>query len=173
MLLRVIDVGTEEARRLCGITRGTYNTWLHNDTFVELYRKRADLAVEYKQEALRLLRRDNQLEAVLLEETIISKMKEEIKSGEYDLIRTNLAREVYSKLINDLDYQPQVANLTWEQRIQNILMTKDSPQITEGETVDGTVISETDNKQTKELTEGNTVQEGEQGSSQAQEENQT
>ena len=94
LLFRIIDVTPEEARKLCGINRGTYNSWLQVPDFIEIHRRRDELSATYKQEALQLLRRDNQLQAVLLEEKIIEKMKGEIESGEYDLIRSNLAREV-------------------------------------------------------------------------------
>lgn len=141
ILLRIIDVETEAARQLCGITKGTYNTWLQNSAFVELYRRRAELAAEYKQEALQLMRRDNQLQAVLLEEKIIRKMREEIELGVYELIRTNLAREVYSRLLSDLDVQPQVQSLTWEQRIGQLFMHQEPPRVEGGEVVNGEVIN--------------------------------
>lgn len=171
ILLRIIDVGTEEARKLCGITKGTYNTWLHNEAFVELYRRRAELAVEYRLEALQMMRRDNQLQAVLLEEKIINKMKDEIESGNYDLIRSNLAREVYSKLIADLDYQPQSLSLTWEQKIA-LLNKPDTPQIEGGTVVNAEVISETVSEPKAEHTESQPPSEGEQTPDEAKKETQ-
>lgn len=158
LLLRIIDVGTEAARQLCGITRGTYNTWCQNDAFVQLYRRRDELSAEYKQEALQLLRRSNQLQAVLLEEKVISKISDEIESGNYDLLKTNLAREVYSKLIADLDYQPKAIGLTWQQRIQNITQEGEHPQIAEGEIIDGS-FRETDSKQKDESAESQPITE--------------
>lgn len=169
ILLRIIDVGTEAARQLCGITKGTYNTWLQNESFVEVHRRRAELSVEYKQEALRLMRRDNQLQAVLLEEKIINKMKEEIESGEYNLIKSNLAREVYSKLINDLDYQPPNLSLTWEQRIQQLSTGQPPPQIEGGDVIDGE-FRETTGEQEAKHKESLPVSEGEQTGVQTQEE---
>jgi hypothetical protein len=71
-------------------------------------------------------------------------MKEEIDSGEYELVRTNLAREVYSRLLNDLDVQPQVKSLTWEQKIQNLIL----PQGEQGllsEVVEGEVVNVEEN----------------------------
>ena len=123
-LFRVADVDTDTARKICKIPKGTYNTWTSNPhcRFVELYRRRAELSGLYKQEAIQLLRRDNQLAAVILEEKIIQKMGVEIESGEYNLIRTNLARDVYTKLIGDLDYQLDIKSLTWEQRLQQLFV---------------------------------------------------
>lgn len=165
LLLRIIDVEPEQARKLCGITRGTYNAWLQVPAFVEVHRRRVALATEYRLEALQMLRRGNQLEAILLEEKIILKMKAEIESGEYDLIRSNLAREVYSKLIADLDYQPQNLSLSWEQRVQNLLTGQPAPQIEQGgEVIDGEVIPETASESQAEHTEGEPPPEGEQTS---------
>jgi len=139
LLLRVADVDAETARKLCHIPKGTYNSWLRNNDFVELHRQIPNWSVEYKQEAIQLLRRANQLSAVLLEENIIAKMQKEIETGDYNLIRTNLARTVYEKLISDLDYQPQAIALSWEQRLQQIFTNQ--PQI-EGSSIEGEVIRE-------------------------------
>jgi len=125
-LLRVADMDADTARNLVGVTKGTYNTWLTKQDFVEIYRRRDELSAEYKQEAIQLLRRDNQLEAVLLEGKIIQKMKAELETGEYSLIRSHIAREVYAKLISGLDATPQTQVLSWEQRIQQIF---NNPQV--------------------------------------------
>uniref|UniRef100_A0A6M3IE12 Uncharacterized protein n=1 Tax=viral metagenome TaxID=1070528 RepID=A0A6M3IE12_9ZZZZ len=144
-LLRVTGMAPEQARQIVGVTRGTHNTWLQNETFVELHRRIDEFTRDYRIEAIQLLRRDNQLEAVLLEGKIVQKMKEEIDSGDYNLIRSNLAREVYAKLITDLDFVPQVQNLTWEQRLQQIFirpgeeqmqLEQSSSDVVEGEIVD-------------------------------------
>lgn len=135
-LLRIVDMEVDTALTLCGVKRGTYNTWCQQDTFVALYRRREEFSGSYKQEAIQLLRRDNQLAAVLLESKILAKMKDEIASGELSLVKTNLAREVYSKLMSDLDIQPKVANLTWQQRIGQLNVGAEPSQITEGEAVD-------------------------------------
>jgi len=148
LLLRIVDMDTQTARQVVGITQGTYNTWLQNPEFVALYRRRDEFSGEYKQEAIQLLRRDNQLAAVLLESKLINKMKAEIESGEYELIRTNLAKEVYSKLISDLDVIPAVQIKSWQQRIGQ-LFVGDRPQITEGEVVDGEVIETTGSEETE------------------------
>ena len=86
-LLRVADVDTNMAKNLCHVKQGTYNSWVQNAEFVALYRQRDEFCALYKQEAIQMLRRDNQLEAVMLEGKILTKMKEELDSGEYNLIR--------------------------------------------------------------------------------------
>ena len=130
LLMRIADVEPEVARNLCGVPKGTYNTWTSdpNCKFVSLYRKRKEFAGLYKQEAIQMLRRDNQLAVVLLEEKIINKMREELETGEYILIRTNIARDVYSKLIGDLDLVPQSTVISWEQRLQNIFLPQQEVQ---------------------------------------------
>jgi len=165
LLLRIADVDTDTAMKLCGIRKGVYNNWLrkvHNtdNKFLELYGRRDELAHEFKQEAIQLLRRDNQLAAVLLEERILGRMKEEIESGEYSLLRTQLAREVYAKLIGDLDYQPQVQPVTWQQRVNQLFIQQPTPQ----EVIDGT-ITEGKSGFLTEHQESLTLQEGKQESS--------
>lgn len=127
-LLRIADLEAEHARQICGIKQGTYNTWLQHEDFVTLYRRRDEFANDYRQEAIQLLRRDNQLEAVLLEGKVLLKMKEELDTGDYNLIRTNLGREVYSKLISELDAVPKVPALSWEQRVGQLNQFLINPQ---------------------------------------------
>ena len=55
-------------------------------------------------------------------------MKEEIASGELSLVKTNLAKEVYSKLIADLDLKPKVPSLNWQQRIENVIIAPNKPK---------------------------------------------
>ena len=132
LLLRVADLDTKAALKLVGVARGTYNSWLQNSEFIDIYRRRDEFAGEHKQEAIQLLRRDNQLDAVLLEGRIIKEMKAELESKEYNLIRSHLAREVYSRLVSDLDIQPQT-QITWEQKVQNLFLSQqDAPRLEEG-----------------------------------------
>jgi len=155
-LLRMADMDTKTALKLCGVVRGTYNSWLQNSDFVELYRKRNEFPEEYKKEAVQLLRRDNQLEAVLLESKILTTMKKELDTGEYKLLKSHLAKEVYSKLMGELDAQPQSVVLSWEQKLQQII-NNPPKQIEEGEVINGEF--ETTDEQTKESQESQLIQE--------------
>lgn len=136
MLMRVAEVEPDVARKMCNVSQASYNSWLQrssNPAFVELYRRVDEFTVEYKTEAIQMLRRDNQLSAVMLEEQIINKMKEEVASGDYNLIRTNLARDVYTRLIGDLDFQPTSVSQTWDERIQGIFLPpKETSMLEEG-----------------------------------------
>lgn len=148
LLLRIVDIDVQPARALCGITQGTYNGWFQDSDFAALYRRRDEFSGECKQEAIQLLRRDNQLAAVLLESKLINKMKDEIDSGQYELIRTNLAKEVYSKLITDLDVVPVIQVKSWQQRISQLVIG-DRHQITEGGVIDAEVIEAAGGEQTE------------------------
>jgi len=136
ILMRVSGLDADLSMNLVGVAKGTYNSWFKNEEFATVYHQLPELIQNYRQEAVQLLRRNNQLEAVLLESKIISKLKEEIESGHYELSKTHLAREVYSKLMSDLDTVPQnVKVLSWSQRVQQIF-TKQPDQIEQGE-IDG------------------------------------
>ena len=119
VLMRIADVDVGTAMKLNKVTQGQYNTWMRcTDGVLPAISRRVDeLVSEHKQEAIQLLRRDNQLTAILLEEKILNKIGEELDSGEYVLVKTNLARDVYTKLVSDLDYKPTTPALTWNQRI--------------------------------------------------------
>lgn len=135
IIRRVSGLGATSTRELIGIAKGTYNTWFHNEVFASIHSQLPELSFKHRQEAVQLLRRDNQLEAVLLEGKMIAKMKEEIDSGEYFFVRTNLAREVYSKLISDLDKAPAgIQVLSWQQRIHQIFPQQSGQG---GEVIDG------------------------------------
>ena len=159
ILLRIIGTDVETARKLCQIPKGTYNSYFHQSNFVEVYQKIPELSVDYKQEAIQLLRRTTQLQAALLEEQIIEKMKAEIESGEYNLIKTLLARSVYDKIINSLDYEPKALSLSWEQKLQQIYTNQ--PQLG-GE--DGTEVIEATYSESPKHTQGRSLTQGEQES---------
>jgi hypothetical protein len=136
IIRRIAGLNPKACRELVGIQQGTYNTWFHNETFAVIHRQLPDLVHNHRSEAIQILRRNNQLEAVLLEGQIVQKMKEEVSNGELNLCRTNLAREVYSKLISDLDAVPAIQNLTWQQRVRQIFLNP-GQQPQGGEVIDG------------------------------------
>jgi hypothetical protein len=168
MLLRIADVDPDIARKLSNVPLGTYNSWLKDEKFVALYRRRDSLAAEFKVEAVNLLRRNNQLEAVLLEEKIVAKMKEEIDKGEYKLVRTHLAREVYSKLISELDVAPKSPGESWGVRIGNLIDARRQTLQIEGGEPHGYL--EADIIQETELEEGTIIPKDKQEVEQVEEE---
>lgn len=170
LLLRIIGMDVGSSRQLCSLTKGTYNSWLQNDAFVTIHRRIAEFAAEYQREALQLLRRNNQQKAVLLEEKMLAKIDEELESGNYDLIKTNLGKEVYSKLIADLDYQPKALSLTWEQRVAQLNTGTQPSQIEQGGEVINAEFIETTSKSENQRPESLPTEESIQTSEQAQEE---
>jgi len=158
MLLRIANVDTSTARGLCHIKLGTYNSWLGDPVFVAIYRRKDELSAEYKQEAIRMLRRENQLAAVLLEGRIIQRLKDEIDTGEFELMKTPLAKAVYDKLISELDVNPSVHVLTWQERLGQ-LGSGEVPRIEGGKSIEGEY-TETTDKQEEEPPEGELLQEG-------------
>lgn len=125
ILRRVAGINAKTSRELVGITKGTYNTWFHNETFTIVHSQLSVLEQEHKNEAVQILRRNNQLEAVLLEGEMVKRMREELDNHEYNFLRTNIAREVYSKLISDLDAAPPVKVLSWHQRVEQIFRPRE------------------------------------------------
>jgi len=168
---------TSTALKLTGVKQGTYNSWLQSQEFVAIYRQRDALNSEYKQEAIQILRRDNQLEAVLLEGKIIAEMKREIDEKDYNLIRSRLACDVYAKLITDLDVIPHTQLLTWEQRIGQITNIVNPPPVQISPVIEGEFKPieeeddkpETDNKQETEHTESELLTDSEQATEQTEE----
>lgn len=129
ILMRVAGIDTDIVMNIVGITRGTYNSWFKNENFALVYHELPTLIQDCRQEAVQMLRKQNQLEAVLLEGRIIMKLKEELDKGEYILAKTNLGREVYSKLVADLDAPaPKLASGTWMQRIDKFQQFFSKPQ---------------------------------------------
>ena len=120
MLFRISGVEPNAALQLTGAKKNAYNAWLKKKDFVGIHQRIGELYSNYRIEAIRLLRRDNQLNAVILEGKVIKKMEEEVENSCYDLVKTNLGKEVYTKLLNDLDEASGIKNLTWLQRIDQM-----------------------------------------------------
>ncbi len=156
LLLRICNIEPLAARNMVGVALGTYNNWLLDQNFLAVHRRIDELSVEHKKEAINMLRRDNQLSAVLLEGQMLTKMKAEIDSGEYDLLKLPIAKEVYSKLMSDLDVPtpaPTVQNLTWEQRIEQLNITKELPQQNMAGFIEGEIVEHEGNSETADIQE--------------------
>lgn len=160
ILMRIAGLDTDLSMKLTGVSRGTYNSWFKNEEFATVYHQIESLIANHRDDAIQLLRRNNQLEAVLLESKMISKIKDEIEAGHYDFTRTHLAREVYSKLMSELDKAPaSIKRLSWEQRIQQFL-PGEQRQISRGVIIDGEF--EEVSEQSSEHSQSKPTQEGEQ-----------
>lgn len=152
LLYRIAEVDADTSRGLCGIKKATMNTWFKDDVFIDIHRQLQDLTKDFKRDAINMLRRDTQLAAVMLEADIIDKLAQEVKNGDYKLLRTPLAKEVYSKLISDLDVVKVPQVMSWEQNIANLI-------IDDGGTVEGEF--EAAGSKEKEHSESNLLTTGE------------
>ncbi len=107
------------AIELTKVNKSSPSFWRREDEKYAQVESRAELLVnEYQEQAIRLIRRDNQVGAALLERTMIEKIREELDTGDYVLLKTHLAREVYGKLIQNLDQMDSLPqHVTWQQLI--------------------------------------------------------
>lgn len=107
------------AIELTKVNKSSPSFWRKEDERYALVESKAELLVnEYQEQAIKLIRRDNQVGAALLERIMIEKIREEVDSGDYVLLRTHLAREVYGKLIQNLDQMDSLPqHITWQQLI--------------------------------------------------------
>jgi hypothetical protein len=149
ILYRIVGISPEASRDLCNIKKSSMTTWLHDAAFVQVNNQVIQLSQTHKQEAIKLLRRETQVAAIMLESSIIDKMRGEIESGDYNLIKTRIAHEVYSKLINELDISPIPKSLTWEQKIAAFFVDGGK-----NEHVEADYIEETEPPESQLITQG-------------------
>jgi len=117
IIYRVAGADVQLAMKLVDVKKASYSSWCKNKLFVEINRQCKEFQAQYQDEALRMLRKDNQLAACLMEAEVISQVRVEIQSGELSLAKTPLAREVYARLVGEMDKTPTTAVLNWEQFI--------------------------------------------------------
>jgi len=106
LLYRIAGLSVENSLSHIGLKLGSYNQWLNKPVFLALNKRRTELEKNHRAESFKLLRRENQLGAVVIEEKIISTLMAELDSGEYNLIKTSIAKTVYDKLMQDIDAIP-------------------------------------------------------------------
>jgi hypothetical protein len=122
LLMRVAGMDKRQALAATGLTENNYNNFMHEEDFAAFNRQVDDLFTEFQKEAVTLLRRANQLRAVILESKMLATIEQEIETGEYVLSRTPLAKEVYTRLLNEMDIAPKAPEtLNWFQRIDMLV----------------------------------------------------
>jgi len=137
LILRISGVDKKVALKMANGGVSDYNRWLVRPDFVAVHRRIQELYTEHRDEALRLLRKENQLNAALMEAELVKEIRREIADGEYHLIKSAIAKELYLRLMSEMDKAPDVQVLTWEERIQqNQFFGTPPEQITEGESVE-------------------------------------
>jgi hypothetical protein len=175
LLFRIADIDAAQARVLCNVKTSEYNHWFdntdENQDFIRINRQRVALTKHYKKEAIKLLRKSNQIAAILMEEKMIDVMTKELSSRCYDLIKTPIAKDVYSKLVTDLDVSAPPVN-PWQARLQAIIVNNNNqipdqhitPEVINGQHIQANL------GQTAECTEGELLSEGEQECPESEEE---
>jgi len=128
MLMRVSGLDTGTAKKMLKLKEGTYNAWLRSQSFIELHRRVPELIGSYQEEALRLLRRENRLSAILLESEILAEMREEVRNKVYKLVKTNLARTVYERVIDSIEEKPSGVGGFRQQLLQIFNIDPNNPQ---------------------------------------------
>ena len=119
LLMRIAGMeDVQQALAIVGANKGRYSTWCNNPDFVAVNRNLKELRSAHRYDAVRAIRKENQLNAAMLEQEIIEKMREEVASGELKLCKTHLGREVYIRLMSELEGTPAVLNnITWYDKV--------------------------------------------------------
>jgi hypothetical protein len=98
----VAGIKKDVALKLANIPSATYKWWSHdNEQFHSLVERVEELKDNYFDEAFQMLRQNNKVMALFLEQELLVKIKEEIENGEYNLVKTPLAKEVYNKALEE------------------------------------------------------------------------
>jgi hypothetical protein len=136
LLYRIAGLDRNTAIQVIDVPQGRLNVWLHDQKFVDAHRKIDELGATHRAEAMRAIRRDNQMGAAMLEKEVVDRMREELDTGDYRLVKTNLGKAVYERLMNELDKSPSLQVNTWEQRIALLNSQPENPQLEEGDVID-------------------------------------
>ena len=121
LLYRIAGSNIEDSLSFLHLKIGSYNSWCDKPLFQQLNARRKELEIAHRSEAVKLLRRENQVGAVIIEQRIIEALLKELEGvpvkgddgtwrieHEYDLMRTPIAKTVYDKLMQDIDAMPTV-----------------------------------------------------------------
>jgi len=102
LLFLIAGIKKKIALTLAKVPTNTYKWWMSdNKDFHALVDKADELHDEFFDEAFQLLRHDNRVMALFLEQEMLQTIRGEVKSGEFNLVKTPLAKEVYSKAMEE------------------------------------------------------------------------
>ena len=109
------------------ISLPSYYRWLRQPVFKEVLDKLPELRKEHGEEAGEMLHIKNMIEAIAIEEKILAIIKEELKTGKYNLIKTHIGREVFTRaeksLLSKRMAQKQAMEQTWNDRLKEYGLT--------------------------------------------------
>lgn len=122
IILCVAGMDVLDARNYLSIP--SYYRWLRDPVFKEVLDNLPELSQNYAEDARTMLRLKNVTKALALEEEILAVIKEELKTKKYNLIKTHLGREVFTRaregrLGRDLA-KKVVREQTWEDRLKEL-----------------------------------------------------
>lgn len=95
IILCVAGMDVLDARKYLSIP--SYYRWLRDSAFKEVLDNLPELSHNYAEEALTMLRMRTIAEALALEEEILAVIKEELKTKKYNLVKTHLGREIFTR----------------------------------------------------------------------------
>jgi hypothetical protein len=119
ILLCVAGMSVEEALTHHSIS--SYFRWKRDPQFREVLDNLPELTRDYADEAIGLLRLRNISEILTLEDKVLDIVKEELRTGKYNLLKTHLAREIFSRAKDDKHKaKKEEFKQTWQQRIKEL-----------------------------------------------------
>jgi hypothetical protein len=148
LVLRIAGIPKEDALASVNSDKWGLASWNRDRNFYDVHHAVKKWEAEFKSQAIKMMRRSNQLLAAMFERDVILILMTEVATGQHKLIKTQIAKEIYAKLINDLDTTPAVQHNSWEQNIGKIIQG-----VNNGSTDNGSAESTEDTERQKRLDE--------------------
>jgi len=122
IILCVAGMDVLDARKHLSIP--SYYRWLSDPVFKEVLDNLPELTQNYSEDAVIMLRLRNVAKVLAMEEKILAVINEELKTKKYNLIKTHLGREVFTrarerKLMKDV-VKKETIKQTWEDRLKEL-----------------------------------------------------
>ncbi|MFC2035840.1 hypothetical protein ACFLUJ_06950 [Chloroflexota bacterium] len=122
IILCVAGMDAMDARKYLSIP--SYYRWLRDPAFKEVLDNLPELSHNSAEDAITMLKMRNIAEAQALEEKILAVIKEELETKKYNLVKTHLGREVFTrardgKLLKDVA-KSVTKKQTWEDRLKEL-----------------------------------------------------
>ena len=116
---------TRDARKHLNVPVPSYYRWLKDPAFKEVLDNLPELSHNYADDALAIIRMRTVVKAHALEEGILAVIQEELKTKKYNLVKTHLGREVFTraregKLIQEVAEARQIRLRTWEDKLKEL-----------------------------------------------------
>lgn len=124
VLLCVAGLSIEEA--LTHYSQSSFFRWKKDPDFSDVFDHLPELHRDYAEEAIGLLRMRNIAEVLTLEDRVLDIVKEELRTGRYDLLKTHLAREIFSRA-KDHSHKTKKEEFrkTWGDRLRELGLQKE------------------------------------------------